>query len=35
MIMDETLRKISDKVKNYAMIWLVDLTEGKLSAVLF
>ena len=27
MVMDETLYKVSEKVKNFSMIWLVDLSE--------
>lgn len=27
MVMDETLYKVSEKVKNFAMIWLVDTSE--------
>lgn len=27
MVMDETLRKVTEKVKNFAIIWKVDITE--------
>lgn len=27
MVMDETLHGVSEKVKNFAMIWLVDITQ--------
>ncbi|CAD6568696.1 MAG: Thioredoxin-like 4A [Cyphobasidiales sp. Tagirdzhanova-0007] len=27
MVMDETLFKVSEKVKNFCMIWLVDISQ--------
>lgn len=27
MVMDETLRKVSEKIKNFAIIWKVDISQ--------